>query len=118
MEDLPCKAPVRLMGGQRERVEGTVNKHSALPVCVGVFQGGFGKISHGRHPATCAGCGSETLSLSALRWERSQPVHLMFESNEATFNKADSGSVTGPLLLLLLPLGLLSRLFNNLDKCS
>lgn len=55
--------------------------------------------------------------LSALRWERSQPVHLMFESNEATFNKADSGGVTGPLLLLL-PLGLLSRLFNNLDKCS
>ena len=56
--------------------------------------------------------------LSALRWERSQPVHLMFESNEATFNKASPGSITGPLLLLLLPVGLLSRLFNNLDKCS
>lgn len=52
------------MGGQRERVEGTVNKHSALLVCVGVFQGGFGKISHGRHAATCAGCDSETLPVS------------------------------------------------------
>lgn len=65
-EDLPCKAPVRLMGGQRERVEGTVNKHSALLVYVGIFQGGFGKISHGRQPATCAGCDSETLPISPL----------------------------------------------------
>lgn len=56
--------------------------------------------------------------LSTLRWERSQPVHLMFESNEATFNKTNPGSVAGPLLLLLPPVGLLSRLLNNLDKCS
>lgn len=63
MEDIPCKAPVWLMGGRRERLEGTENKHSALLVCVGVFQGGFGKISHGR-PATCAGCDSETLPIS------------------------------------------------------
>lgn len=51
-------------GGQKERVEGTVNKHGALLVYVGVFQGGFGKISHGRQPATCAGCDSETLPIS------------------------------------------------------
>jgi len=57
------------------------------------------------------------LFLSALRRERSQPVHLVFESNEATFNKANAGSVAGPVLLLL-PMGLLSRLLNNLDKCS
>lgn len=55
--------------------------------------------------------------LSALRQERSQIVHLMFESNEATFSKANPGSIAGPLLLLL-PVGLLSRLLNNLDKCS
>lgn len=55
--------------------------------------------------------------LSALRQERSQTVHLVFESNEATFNKANPGSIAESLLLLL-PVGLLSRLFNNLDKCS
>lgn len=52
------------MEGQRGRVGGTVNKHSALLVCVGVFQGGFWKISYGRHPATCVGCDSETLPIS------------------------------------------------------
>lgn len=55
---------------------------------------------------------------SALSRERWQPVHLMCDPNEATINKANPGSVAGPLLLLLLPVGLLSRLFNNLDKCS
>lgn len=64
MENLPCTAPVPLMEGQRGRVGGTVNKHSALLVCVGVFQGGFWKISYGRHPATCVGCDSETLPIS------------------------------------------------------